>query len=506
MRKNGILAKAVLLCMAASIFAGCGSAKDKGFGTDMGEGMTYGGNMALPGAADPSYGWEIPAESDGGGVGAGAADDTAAPGTDGAMDFFESAGSRDMADAVFGEPEAAPGESIGTEGSTEPDGEHFPENTIKPQAGLLTAGEWRDNENWGFFVNLVRTGRFGFRTFGMVPYERVVVQALSGGQPAGKIKVELNTVSGSAIATAVTDHNGKAYLYYNVYGETQMPDHVVLIKPDGSRVEAGLSQAADPGQAGNRMSGGADGDGNAQEAPISSDMQEQGGQGRTGDILSSLELTVELGGLTPSVRALDVMFVFDTTGSMGDELLYLQKEFEDIAKRVADQSTRFSVNFYRDHGDEYVVRPNPFSDDIGEVAELINAEYANGGGDYEEAVDLALLDAVTGHEWREEAVKLAFLILDAPPHDTEETAANLRVAMEEATRQGIRIIPIASSGVDEKTEGFLRGIAMLTGGTYTFLTDDSGIGGSHLAPTVGAYTVEALNDMIVRLVREYYGE
>ena len=58
------------------------------------------------------------------------------------------------------------------------------------------------------------------------------------------------------------------------------------------------------------------------------------------------------------------MFVFDTTGSMGDELLYLQKEFEDIAGRVADQSTRFSVNFYRDHGDAYIVHSNPFSDDI----------------------------------------------------------------------------------------------------------------------------------------------
>lgn len=152
------------------------------------------------------------------------------------------------------------------------------------------------------------------------------------------------------------------------------------------------------------------------------------------------------------------------------------------------------------------MRSNPFSDDIEKVEALINAEYATGGGDYEEAVDLALLDAVTGHEWREGAVKLAFLILDAPPHDTGETAANLRTAMEEATKQGIRIIPIASSGVDEKTEGFLRGIAMLTGGTYTFLTDDSGIGGSHLEPTVGAYTVEALNDMIVRLIKEYYGE
>lgn len=356
---------------------------------------------------------------------------------------------------------------------------------IPPQAGLLTAGEWRDNENWGFFTNLVQTGRFSFRQFGMAPYQRVVVQALSNGEPAAKVKVRLCTVSGSAISCAVTDHNGKAYLYYNVYDGAEIADHVVLEKPDGEVVmmleKEDMDQVWDSGV---------------------------GQENRQGAMehLSSTLVTVEIGSFTNPVRALDLMFVFDTTGSMGDELLYLQKEFEDIAGRVADQSTRFSVNFYRDHGDAYTIHPNPFSNDIKATSALINAESADGGGDYEEAVDEALIDAVMEHEWRKEAVKLMFLILDAPPHDTSEVAANLRMALEEAAGSGIRIIPIAASGVNEKTEAFLRSIAMLTGGTYTFLTDDSGVGNPHLEPTVGAYTVEALNDMIVRLVREYYGD
>ena len=46
---------------------------------------------------------------------------------------------------------------------------------------------------------------------------------------------------------------------------------------------------------------------------------------------------------------------------------------------------------------------------------------------------------------------------------------------------------------------------MTTGGTYTFLTDDSGIGGSHLEPTVGDYEVEHLNDMLVRIIEDYIG-
>ena len=48
-----------------------------------------------------------------------------------------------------------------------------------------------------------------------------------------------------------------------------------------------------------------------------------------------------------------------------------------------------------------------------------------------------------------------------------------------------------------------RGMALKTGGTYTFLTNDSGIGYDHIEPTIGSYDVEKLNDMMVRIVGEY---
>ncbi len=485
MRKKRI-AEGLLWCLVAGMLTGCGAGK--------GEAMN-GGTMGAGGAG-------LAASGPGSGM------LTDAKGTDGGS--YTDRPEAEAGDMLMGEPADAPmpGEmvdAVSSEGSAGAPGmdfdgevgaEYFPESTVIPKAGLLTAGEWRDNENWGFFANLVRTGRFCFETFGIVPYERVVVQALAGGEPVGQVKAELYTVSGSAIAKGVTDHDGKAYLYYNIHGGADVPDHVVLTKPDGSQVTASIGE----------LGQGVEPDLGENQGWQEEKMPDEDGQAADGRILKSTELTVELGETARVAKALDVMFVFDTTGSMGDELLYLQKEFEDIAGRVADQSTRFSVNFYRDQSDEYVVRSNPFSEDIKEVAALINAEYANGGGDYEEAVDAALLDAVAGHAWRDTAVKLMFLILDAPPHDTQETAENLKAVLSGATTQGIRIIPIASSGVDEKTEGFLRSMAMVTGGTYTFLTDDSGIGNSHLEPTIGAYTVEALNDLIVRLIKEYYGE
>jgi hypothetical protein len=70
-------------------------------------------------------------------------------------------------------------------------------------------------------------------------------------------------------------------------------------------------------------------------------------------------------------------------------------------------------------------------------------------------------------------------------------------------KKGIKIIPVAASGVDKNTEFMLRFFAIATSGTYVFLTNDSGIGGDHIQASVGEYEVEQLNDLIVRLIDKY---
>lgn len=71
-----------------------------------------------------------------------------------------------------------------------------------------------------------------------------------------------------------------------------------------------------------------------------------------------------------------------------------------------------------------------------------------------------------------------------------------------SSQKGIRISAVASSGVDKETEFLLRFLGIRTGGSYIFLTDDSGIGGDHIEPTVGQYEVELLNDLLVRVISE----
>ena len=106
---------------------------------------------------------------------------------------------------------------------------------------------------------------------------------------------------------------------------------------------------------------------------------------------------------------------------------------------------------------------------------------------------------------RNRVMKIAFLILDAPAHHEADIIHSLQKSVEQCAKQGIRLIPVAASGVDKDTEFMLRFFANSTGGTYVFLTDDSGVGNSHIAASVGDYEVEKLNELLIRLI-EYYTE
>ena len=77
------------------------------------------------------------------------------------------------------------------------------------------------------------------------------------------------------------------------------------------------------------------------------------------------------------------------------------------------------------------------------------------------------------------------------------------MTIKEASAKGIHIIPIVSSNSERDTELFGRALAIATNGKYVFLTDDSGIGDSHLEPIIGYYEVQSLYDIIIDIVNEY---
>jgi CarboxypepD_reg-like domain/Secretion system C-terminal sorting domain/von Willebrand factor type A domain len=202
----------------------------------------------------------------------------------------------------------------------------------------------------------------------------------------------------------------------------------------------------------------------------------------------------------------DIAFVVDATGSMSDEIEFLKLELEDVIRSTMEKYQSLTLHaasvFYRDKGDEYLAKSVAFNDDLLKALNFIKLQSAGGGGDYPEAVDDALSMALDSLQWnRDTRTKLLFLILDAPPHN--EAKERIQQLTLKAAAIGIRIVPIACSGTDKSTEFLLRSMALATNGTYTFLTDHSGVGNKHIEPTTDKYEVELLNNLLQRVIGQF---
>ncbi|MDA3846868.1 MAG: VWA domain-containing protein [Vallitaleaceae bacterium] len=348
-----------------------------------------------------------------------------------------------------------------------------PEIRPEPQYGQLTAGEWNDNENFDYFKNVINNNDWYDMQahWGFTNWERYEITVMNEeDRVISGATVIFYDEQGQVYYQIMTDNKGVAYAFPYINQEEDIQNTVNLkVEYNGETYDFG--DASD----------------------ISGDNQ--------------YKLVIPQNATRNS--DVDIMFVIDTTGSMADELAYLKKEIQNVVTEVQNQNAnnlniRLSINYYRDETDEYVVRSYPFTTDIDAVVEQIGNQWSDGGGDYEEAVETALMDGITGHNWNVDAgSKLLFLVLDAPPHHNDNTLTTLEQIVSLTSEMGIKIIPVASSGVDKETEFLLRFLSLTTGGTYVFLTDDSGIGGSHLEPTIGDYQVEYLNDLLVRLINGY---
>jgi len=316
-------------------------------------------------------------------------------------------------------------------------------------AGKLTAGEVNDFAKWYFWPKVLdETHKQYLDDWHLTARERYTVQLMNkAGYPVANYPVNLTDRKGNTVFQAVTDNTGKAELWNGLTGP-----------------RADVDQPA--------------------------------------------WQTIVVDEPCEHSDAVDVCFVFDATGSMGDELRYLQAEMKDVISRASAATgglvIRTGAVVYRDHCDEYVTRLSRLTEDITTTQTFIDKQYASGGGDYEEAIPEALMAAMNSAGWDANArARIAFLILDAPCHQDSATLALLHDQILNAAAQGIRIVPVVCSGLGESGELLLRTMALATNGTSFFLTDDSGIGNPHLQPTTDSLKVEHLNDMLVRTIVEF---
>lgn len=365
-------------------------------------------------------------------------------------------------------------EMMGPEGDESGESEGDNGNSL---AGVVTAGEWNDLDNWGFWNKLMsgqNEGKFYeyLNYWSLYPSDRFAVTVVDdAGNPVCGAKIELFVDEADKPEwTAISDNKGSAELWYNFHSSVDIEEEKTFTATvNGVKWNEPLRP--------------------------------------TYNSADQVNMNTLVAKSVTTHKSADIAFIVDATGSMFDEIDFLKDDLLNIIQRASSSSStalRTGALFYRDEGDDYVTRAQDFNKDPEKTLKFIKKQQANGGGDYPEAVHTALEKALQELSWEEgNYARLAFLLLDAPPHHQQDVITSLQRSIEAYAANGIKIIPIAASGVDKNTEFVLRLMAIFTDGTYTFITNHSGVGNDHIEPTIGEYQVEQLNDLIVRLIKEY---
>jgi len=149
---------------------------------------------------------------------------------------------------------------------------------------------------------------------------------------------------------------------------------------------------------------------------------------------------------------IEVVFVLDTTGSMGGLI--------EAA--------------YRDKRDAYITRITPLSNDLDAVYKDLMKLRAGGGGDTPESVNQALHEAVTKIKWSRNTrtYQVIFLVGDCPPHMDYKDDIKYPQTCIRAAKAGI-IINTIQCGQHKRTQPIWGDIAKRSEGNY-FRVEQSG--------------------------------
>ncbi len=340
--------------------------------------------------------------------------------------------------------------------------------------GPLKAGSTDDNADFkGFLAYLDATREtLGERFESIDVRGRTLVRVVDRrGQPLPGAKVRLVNRHGRELWRATTYGDGRAPVYQGValgggLGQEEPDTFALLIDAEGTQVR-------------------------------------EPWRGPGNDVTVTLPVDRKLAPLV-----VEVLFIIDTTGSMGDEIAQVKATLLAVTDRIhrVDQATelRYGAVLYRDISDSYVTMHHPFTADIQAFDAALRKIDANGGGDYPESVNQGLAQAVEGMQWQPGSAKVAFLIGDAPPHMDYKGEATYGESAREAVALGIRIHAVAASGLDPLGSVVFRQVAQLTRGKFIFIEYGKDLAGSAAkhGVTKGDLNANNLDTIIFDQIRE----
>ena len=184
---------------------------------------------------------------------------------------------------------------------------------------------------------------------------------------------------------------------------------------------------------------------------------------------------------TTGNSTLEMVFVLDTTGSMGGLLEGAKQRIWGIVNEVMQSTSHPSVRVglvaYRDRGDQYVTKVLPLTTDLDQVYSTLMSYRAEGGGDTPENVRRALADGVRNTGWSPRTQGIAqiiFLVGDAPPHEDYQDEPSTATTTAQAVKGGM-IVNTIQCGDMAGTQAVWQAIAQHGEGQYFAIAQDGGV-------------------------------
>ena len=185
---------------------------------------------------------------------------------------------------------------------------------------------------------------------------------------------------------------------------------------------------------------------------------------------------------SPPGGLLEIVFSFDTTGSMCGYLDQVRGRLQDMIQRLqADiPGIRIAVFAHGDYCDRstYVTKWEDFSNDVVRLCTFVSTVGATGGGDAPECYELVLRQVKTELTWTPGSRRALVLIGDDVPHEASEPVNKDNIDWRQEVRDlavmGVTVYGVQCANRDYATP-FYQTISTATSGKHLKLEDMGGI-------------------------------
>jgi predicted DNA-binding WGR domain protein len=167
----------------------------------------------------------------------------------------------------------------------------------------------------------------------------------------------------------------------------------------------------------------------------------------------------------------EVVFSFDTTGSMYPCLTQVRRNVKSTVTRLGEEIPGIRIGIiahgdYCDAGSTYVTKPLPLTSDVDAICRFVESVGPTGGGDAPECYELVLHEA-RSQPWSADSTRAFVLIGDDVPHLPAHNPRRLdwRQEAEALTRAGVAVYAVQALNRKHATR-FYQDLARISGGFH----------------------------------------